>query len=128
MENLKIEEDKHVMVCQARSFPDGIMPAFRQLHSLVPDAFQRTTYGLSRPEGSMENIIYKAAVDESYEGEGRELGLDIMVIPAGNYKSIIIKDYRENLLLSGQPLPSSYPFLILIRMVFVWKSIKIITR
>jgi len=95
MENLKIEEDKHVMVCQARSFPDGIMPAFRQLHSLVPDAFQRTTYGLSRPEGSMENIIYKAAVDESYEGEGRELGLDTMVIPAGNYKSIIIKDYRE---------------------------------
>ena len=96
MENLKIEEDKSVIVCQASSFPDGIMPAFQQLHNRVPNAFQRTTYGLSRPGGSKENIIYKAAVDESYEGEGKALGLDTMIIPAGVYSSVIITDYMKH--------------------------------
>jgi hypothetical protein len=96
MENLTIEKDKSVIVYQASSFPDGIMAAFQQLHSKVPDAFQRTTYGISRPEGSMDNIIYKAAVDELYEGEGKSLGLDIMTIPAGNYSSLTISDFMKN--------------------------------
>lgn len=95
MENLTIEKDKSVIVCQAGSFPDGIMAAFQQLHRKVPEAFKRTTYGISKPEGSMENIIYKAAVDEAYEGEGRELGLDTQTIPAGNYQSMLIKDFMK---------------------------------
>lgn len=96
MDNLTIEKDKSVIVCRASSFPDGIMPAFQQLHSKVPDAFQRTTYGISRPDGSMDNIIYKAAVDEAYEGEGISLGFDTMSIPAGHYKSLTIKDFMKD--------------------------------
>ncbi|MCH5718460.1 hypothetical protein [Niabella hibiscisoli] len=96
MENLIIEKDKRVIVCQASSFPDGIMDAFQKLHSKVPDAFNRTTYGISRPEGSMDHIVYKAAVDESYKGEGKELGFATVIIPAGSYKSITIKDFMKN--------------------------------
>ncbi len=95
MENLIIEKDKSVIVCQASSFPDGIMDAFQQLHIKVPDAFKRTTYGISRPEGSMDHIVYKAAVDESYEGEGKELDFATFIIPAGSYKSITIKDFMK---------------------------------
>ena len=96
MENLTIERDKSVIVCQASSFPDGVMAAFQQLHSKVPDAFQRTTYGISRPEGNIDQIIYKAAVDEAYKGEGRSLGLDTMIIPAGSYKSLTINDFMKD--------------------------------
>ena len=96
MENLTIEKDKSVIICQASSFPDGIMAAFQQLHSKEPDAFKRTTYGISRPEGGMDHIIYKAAVDEAYEGEGRSLGFDTVTIPAGNYKSLTIKDFMKD--------------------------------
>lgn len=102
METLTIDKDKSVFFCQAASFPDGIMDAFQQIHGKVPDAFQRTTYGISRPEGSMENIVYKAAVDELYEGEGQLLGFDTMTIPAGNYTSITIKDFMKNPSVIGQ--------------------------
>lgn len=96
MENLTMHEDKSVIVCRAVSFPDGIMDAFQQLHGKVPDASRRTTYGISRPEGSMEKIVYKAAVDELYEGEGRLLGFKTMIVPAGNYNSITIKNFINN--------------------------------
>lgn len=95
MQNLVIEKDKRVIFCQAGSFPDGIMDAFQKLHSKIPGAFERTTYGISRPEGSMDHIIYKAAIDEAYEGEGKEQGLETMVIPAGNYNSKMVKNFMK---------------------------------
>lgn len=92
MENFFLSEDVKVFCVTAKSFPAGVLAAFQKLHSLVPDSLGRTTFGISHPD-KKGNIIYKAASEESFEGESEKLGCERFVIKKGEYISITIKDF-----------------------------------
>jgi hypothetical protein len=94
METIHIRDDIKVFYITAKSFPDGIMDAFNELHARVPASQNRIYYGLSRPE--KDHIIYKAAVEELYDGEAEKLGFEKIVIKKGLYAYSTIKDFMKN--------------------------------
>lgn len=96
MENYTLTEDVKVFFVTAESFPAGVLAAFQKLHSLIPDSLGRTTFGISHADKN-GNIIYKAAVKESFEGEAEKLGCERFVIKKGDYISITIKNFMENI-------------------------------
>ena len=77
MEIFFLSEDVKVFYLTAESFPAGVLAAFQKLHSLIPDSLGRTTFGISHADKN-GNIIYKAAVEESFEGEAEKPGFDTL--------------------------------------------------
>lgn len=100
MENYIIEKDLPVWFVKAASFPAGMAPAFEKVHQLVPKGQSRATYGISRPEGDINSIGYKAAVTK-FDNE-TVAGLEETIIPAGNYKSIRLENYNEDISMIGK--------------------------
>lgn len=96
METYTLERDIKVIYVQAESFPNGIKPAFDKLHSLLESHTGRNFFGISHPEGHGK-ITYKAAVEESYNGEGENLGCPTFIIRKGRYIGIYIKDFMKNI-------------------------------
>jgi predicted transcriptional regulator YdeE len=94
MEKILINDDIKIFYITAKSFPDGIMDAFNELHASVPASNNRIYYGISRPENG--KITYKAAVEELYNGEAEKLGFEKMVIKKGHYACSTIKDFMKN--------------------------------
>ncbi len=98
-EHYKIENDIVVACIKASSFPAGVMQAFIQVH----DKFKnRRYYGISRPEGNMNNIAYWAAAEALHPGEAADAGCDSMIIRKGNYTSIVITNFRDNMNAFGE--------------------------
>lgn len=97
MEKFKLEEDIKVFFVTAKSFPQGISEATDKLHSLFPFSTQRKIFGLSRPEHN-SGIVYRAAAEEMYEGEGEKLGCETLIIPNGDYLSITVSDFRKDIM------------------------------
>lgn len=95
METISIEKDIKVFYVSAKSFPDGIMEAHRNLHSIVPFSNDRKYFGLSRPENN-SGIVYRAATEEIQEGEAEKYNCESLIIKKGNYISKVISNYREN--------------------------------
>lgn len=95
MENYNLDQDIRVMYITAVSFPEGICDAYKQLHALLPSQ-ERHFFGISRPEGGLKNIVYKAAAQQLNENEALEYGLESQVIPKGMYLSIYITDYAKD--------------------------------
>jgi hypothetical protein len=52
-------------------------------------------------------IIYKAAVEEIYPGEGEQLGCETFVIKKGQYISLYIKDFMKDIPKIGQVFPGT---------------------
>lgn len=96
MENYNLDHDIPVMYITASSFPEGICEAHDQLNSRVLFSGERHLFGISRPEGGLHNIVYKAAAEQLNENEAREYGLESMIIPKGMYRSIYISDYAKD--------------------------------
>jgi predicted transcriptional regulator YdeE len=96
MEKFSLVDDVKVFCVTAESFPNGISSAFEKVHSLVSDSLSRNTYGISYPD-NMGNIIYKAALQESFDGEGEKLGCETFVIKKGEYLSITIKNFMNDI-------------------------------
>jgi hypothetical protein len=96
MEIIKIEKDIKIFCVTAKSYPDGIMEAHQKLHSLVPFSYERKYFGLSRPENN-DGIVYKAATEETVEGEAKKYNCETLIIKKGNYISIVISNYRKDL-------------------------------
>jgi hypothetical protein len=94
MENYTLSEDINIICVTADSFPDGILPAFEKLHQLVPG--KRKSYGISRPDKN-RTIIYKAGAEELSAGEAEKLHLEKFVLKKGNYISIDIPDFMNNI-------------------------------
>lgn len=98
MEKYHLPEDISAMYITASSFPDGVLAAHQQLHSLVPrsESDNRKYFGISFPnhEGT---IIYKAAAEELNDGEAESLGLETYLIKKGEYISIDISDFMNNI-------------------------------
>jgi hypothetical protein len=97
METITIDKDISVFYIQASSFPAGVLEAHQALHAMVPQGGGRRYFGLSRPEGSMANIVYKAAAEEMTAGEATTYGLDTIVLQSGRYVSITIRNFRADI-------------------------------
>ena len=79
----------------AKSFPYGIKQAFGSLISLLPSVEDRIFFGISyqSTEGEM---IYKAAVLQSFEGEAEKLGCEKFTIEKGEYLTETLKDWKKD--------------------------------
>ena len=101
METYTLERDIKVFYTEAGSFPNGIKPAFDKLHSLLQSqAAGRNFFGISYPQ-EPGKIIYRAAVEENFEGEGETLGCATFIIRKGKYIGIYIKDFMKNITAIG---------------------------
>ena len=95
MEKLSLKTDIKVFYVTAKSFPEGISEATNKLHSLFTFSQERRIFGLSRPE-NYAGIVYRAAAEEMYEGEAAKLNCETLIIPKGEYKVIIVSDFRKD--------------------------------
>lgn len=95
METLFLENDIIVHYVEASSFPDGVLEAHQQLHKLVTHNAQRKYFGISWM-GQNEEIVYKAAAEESQPGEFSQHLLPTFTIKQGSYIFIDIHDYMQN--------------------------------
>ena len=94
METATIDKDISVFYITASSYPEGILDAHKNLHSMVPFTTSRRYYGLSRPENG--TIVYRAAAEELWEGEGKKLKCDTIVIKKGKYICSTVHDYMKH--------------------------------
>jgi hypothetical protein len=95
METLIVEADIKVLCVTAKSFPDGIKEAFDKLHACVPQNRRGRLFGISRPNGKGE-IIYKAAMEELYEGDAQKYECELCVIKSGKYIYLDRTDYEKD--------------------------------
>ena len=95
MEVYTLKEDLKLFCVKAKSFPHDIAAAFDKLVKLLPTMEGRTFFGVSYQASSGE-IIYKAAVLESYEGEGQKLGCEPYTVKKGEYVSEMIHHWRKD--------------------------------
>ena len=96
MEKFNLEKDINVLYVTAKSFPAGIMEAFDILNSKISASEGRSFFGISYPDEKGE-IIYKAAAEEIYEGEGKKSGCETFLIKKGTYISIEIKNFMSDI-------------------------------
>lgn len=100
IEKYILEKDINVICMEAKTFPEGITEAFQKINSCVPSSSGRRYFGLSRPdEGG--TIIYKAAIEENFSGEAETLNFESFTVKSGEYASILIPDFMQNLLEIG---------------------------
>jgi len=95
MEPYFIIKDIQLFYVTATSFPNGVGGAFAKLLLLISDAGKRTRYGISRPDGKGQ-IIYKAAVEESFPGEGAQKGCETFLVKKGRYWSELLVDWKRD--------------------------------
>jgi hypothetical protein len=88
-------ESLNIMYVTADTFPEGIMPAFDQLKRLLPDAENRTLFGISKPEHD-GTIVYKAGALENHQAEAAEYNLKTFVLIKGDYLSELVSDWANN--------------------------------
>ncbi|SHF28706.1 transcriptional regulator [Pedobacter caeni] len=93
MEKYHLDRDLKIFYVTASSFPEGIPAAYDQLTTLVPLNKDRILYGVSRPETGP--IIYRAGLEELYEGEAEKYGCESLILKKGTYISSILKDYMK---------------------------------
>jgi predicted transcriptional regulator YdeE len=96
MEIYQLDSDISVICVTAKSFPEGIMEAFKTLENLSLEMCDRTFFGISRPD-EKGTIIYKAAVKEDHSGEGKSFGLETFTIPQGEYITETIVNWKDNM-------------------------------
>jgi predicted transcriptional regulator YdeE len=101
MENRIIESDILIAYVNAKSFPDGILTAFQQLHVHFPFSAERNCYGLSRPENG-QGISYKAAAEIKTHDEAAKARLDTMFIPKGKYIAETVHNFHADVPIIGR--------------------------
>jgi hypothetical protein len=95
MEKYWIDRDIRVFYVTATSFPEGVGGAFQKLLSFLPKPNERILYAISFPN-ERGQIIYKAAVEESFPGEGEQNGCETFLIKKGEYWSEVLPDWRKD--------------------------------
>jgi predicted transcriptional regulator YdeE len=96
MEIITIDNDIRVFYITASSFPDGVLAAHEQLHTLIPYSEKRRYFGLSRPEND-GGIVYRAAAEELTAGEAEQLNLETITLKKGRYVSLHIENYMRDI-------------------------------
>lgn len=101
MEKYFLEKEIRTFFVPAETFPAGVSAAHRHLRSLLPSAEGRKYVGISWGTGDGQ-IVYKAAVEEWYDGEAEQCGCEIFIIRRGAYISETIQQGRKNSHLVGE--------------------------
>jgi len=101
MEKYNIDRDIKVFYVTAVSFPLGVGGAFQKLLSFLPRPHEKVLYGISSPNEKGE-IIYKAAVEESFPGEGEKNGCETFIINKGEYWGELLLNWRKNESIVGE--------------------------
>ena len=96
MERYTLKNDIRVFGKKVTSFPDGISEAFDELVKTV-GGFDRSYYGISFMEGN--KMIYYAVAEEREKEEAKKYDCESMVIEKGDYLTVKIEDWRENICL-----------------------------
>jgi len=96
MQTFNLENDIQIFYVTAKSYPDGILAAHQQLHAMVPFSYERKYFGLSRPEKN-GGIVYRAATEATVEGEAEKYNCETLTIKKGQYLSLVISNYRQDL-------------------------------
>lgn len=96
METYMLHQDVRLCCFTADSFPDGVMAAFQQLTSRIPDHEGRRLFGLSWPDGK-GSMIYKAAVEERYPGETEDLGAEPYILKSGEYLGLEVHNFMDDI-------------------------------
>jgi predicted transcriptional regulator YdeE len=95
METIDLKDDIIVFYMTAENFPEGIQQTFDTLTETVPDAQERTYFGISNgaPNGK---IVYKAAI-QAHSEEKVPAGCSVQTIHKGRYRAITITDWRNHM-------------------------------
>ncbi len=96
METYVLNDDIKLVCVYATSFPEGITDAHEKLLALLSTQNNRKFYGISYPRGKGK-IIYKAAAEESFGGEGDQLNLETFLVKKGEYIGSRIVNYADHL-------------------------------
>lgn len=97
MEPYHLDQDIRLCCVAAKSFPDGVMAAFEQLMDIFPDQQgQRRLFGVSWPDGK-GSMVYKAAVEEKFQGEAQHLGMESYLVKKGEYLSTTVHDFMNDI-------------------------------
>jgi len=94
MDTYNLKNDLKVFGKEVTTFPLGIKEAFSALQNMIPDGFKRSYYGLSHMDQTGK-IIYKATVEEKYDGEAENYNCERYIIEKGEYLSVPINDWLE---------------------------------
>jgi hypothetical protein len=95
MEIYMIEKDIPTFFIKARSFPEGVMEAWQQLHKKFPQTANRRFFGISWK--NKDHIIqYLAAAERLTEEESIKIELESFIIPKGPYRSQWIRNYNKH--------------------------------
>lgn len=95
METYFLDKPVKTFCVTAFHFPLGIKAAYEKLHAVLPSVEGRKFYGISWLVDN-GNIIYKAAVEELYEGEGEKYGCETFTIRKGKYISEVLQNWRQD--------------------------------
>jgi hypothetical protein len=96
----QITNDITLIVEKAENFGSGIAEAFVRLAEKIGhQGVKRDCYGIIIQVNNEMN--YFAGYSELHDNEASEKGLPISIIPAGNYQSILIENWNQNLLKIG---------------------------
>lgn len=90
------QQDQRLFGRLVKTFPNGISEAFDALMKNIGDN-KRSYYGISKMDDKGA-VTYWAAAEEKTTGEAEKLGYERFVIPAGDYLSDTVKDWKKNLL------------------------------
>jgi predicted transcriptional regulator YdeE len=95
MEVYQLKNDLKIFCVTAKSFPYEIKKAFGTLISKLPSVEDRTFFGISY-QSNAGDMIYMAAVLESYNGEGEKLGCEPFTIKKGEYLAEMLKNWKKD--------------------------------
>lgn len=95
MEIYHLTVELNIVYVTASSFPDGIDEAFDKLKKTLPDAENRTLFGISKPDEHGE-IIYKAGALENDTHEAKKFNLETFTLKKGDYLCQTINDWEYN--------------------------------
>lgn len=95
MEIYHLKRDLKIFCVTAKSFPYEIKQAFGSLIDRLPTVEGRTFFGVAFQNENGE-MIYKAAVLESFDGEAEKLGCEKFTIEKGDYLTERLKDWKKD--------------------------------
>jgi hypothetical protein len=84
MEKIVLKEDVRLLCRGVTTFPLGIKEAFDSMIDLLPGGRERAFYGISYLNESGE-IVYKAALSQSTDGEAEKYACESFTIMKGGY-------------------------------------------
>ena len=92
MKEIELKEDIKLLLVKAKSFPDGVVPAYQDLERAIGNPNGRHFFGISRGENG-GGIIYWAGV-LPINGEEDRLGLEKFTVKKGSYVAEKLTDWR----------------------------------